>query len=185
MDHAASAAPEISGAPVRLRVVGVLLVLAAVLLGVGLCGPAMTIVPGFGQLEGWVRLFVPEDFTRAQTFSVVSGIVALWRHGDPGIAALLGAFSVAFPVVKLAVLGYGRGKVAAGGRTGWAFDLAHHAGKFSMLDVAVIAVLVVAVKGMPGGTAVLPGWGLWAFAASVLLSMVAGMLLAGVQARRA
>ena len=53
-----------------------------------------------------------------------------------------------------------------------------------MLDVAVIAVLVVAVKGMPGGTAVLPGWGLWAFALSVLLSMVAGMLLASVPKQR-
>ena len=49
-----------------------------------------------------------------------------------------------------------------------------------MLDVAVIAVLIVAAKGMPGGTAVIPGWGLWAFAVSVLLSMVAGMVLASV-----
>ncbi|BAM02380.1 paraquat-inducible protein A [Phycisphaera mikurensis] len=162
-----------------------LLVLAAVLLGAGLCGPAMTIVPGFGELEGWARLFVPEDFTRPKTFSVVSGILALWHHGDPAIAALLGAFSIVLPVVKLAVLGYGRGKVAAGGRTGWVFDLAHHAGKFSMLDVAVIAVLVVAVKGMPGGTEVVPGWGLWAFAGSVLLSMIAGMVLASVPTRSA
>lgn len=165
--------------------VAAMLVLAAVLLGAGLCGPAMTVVPGFGQLEGWVRLFVPEDFTRPKTFSIVSGIWTLWQHGDAAIAVLLGAFSVAFPVVKLAVLGHGRGRIAAGGQTGWVFDLAHHAAKFSMLDVAVIAVLIVAVKGMPGGTEVIPGWGLWAFAGSVLLSMTAGMLLASASRGRA
>ena len=67
--------------------------LAAVLLGAGLCGPAMTIVPGFGELEGWARLFVPEHFTRPQTFSIVSGILALWHHGDPGDCGIAGGTS--------------------------------------------------------------------------------------------
>lgn len=51
----------------------------------------------------------------------------------------------------------------------------HHAGKFSMLDVMVIAVLVVAIKALPGGTKIALGWGLFAFAGSVLLSMIASL----------
>ena len=40
-----------------------------------------------------------------------------------------------------------------------------------MLDVFVLAVLVVAVKGLPGGSRVLIEWGAAAFCASVLLSI--------------
>ena len=44
-------------------------------------------------------------------------------------------------------------------------------GKVSMLDVFVVALLVLAIKGLPGGTKVLIGWGVWAFCASILMSM--------------
>ena len=44
-------------------------------------------------------------------------------------------------------------------------------GKFSMVDVFVIALLVVTIKGLPGGTRVSLGWGFWCFATAVLLSL--------------
>jgi paraquat-inducible protein A len=44
-------------------------------------------------------------------------------------------------------------------------------GKWSMLDVFVLAVLVIAVKGLPGDSKVVVEWGAAAFCASVLLSI--------------
>jgi paraquat-inducible protein A len=46
-------------------------------------------------------------------------------------------------------------------------------GKWSMLDVFVIASLVVCFKGFPGGTHIQVQWGIYLFALSVLLSMLA------------
>ena len=39
------------------------------------------------------------------------------------------------------------------------------------------ALIVVAIKGLPGSTEVKLGWGVWAFAGSVVLSLIASMLL--------
>ena len=151
----------------------VLLVLAAVTLGLGLTGPCMTITPHFGAYDGWVRLLTDAQFTDPKRFSILSGIRALFDQRQAGIAALLLLFSVCFPAAKLCVMGYAE----AAGRGGPALTLAHHAGKFSMLDVFVVGVLVVVLKGIPGETQVALGWGLYAFAASVLLSLIAGFLL--------
>ncbi|MEM8781495.1 MAG: paraquat-inducible protein A [Planctomycetota bacterium] len=161
-----------------------LLLLSGVALGLGWVGPCMTLVPGFGVLDGWVRLFVPDEFVEPKTYSILTGIVALWEENHRGIAALLAGFSIAFPAVKLAVMGFGHAAIVAGRRTGAAWWLAHQTGKFSMLDVLVVAVLVVAVKGMPGDSDVVVGWGLWSFAASVGLSMLAAIGIAWVERRQ-
>ena len=42
-----------------------------------------------------------------------------------------------------------------------------------MLDVFVIAALVVCFKGFPGGSHIQVDWGIYVFAASVVLSMLA------------
>ncbi|MEM1097643.1 MAG: paraquat-inducible protein A [Planctomycetota bacterium] len=166
-----------------LGVIPAMLLLSGVTLGLGWIGPCMTLVPGFGTLDGWVRLFVPDEFTEPKTYSIFTGIVALWDEKHAGIAILLAGFSIAFPAIKLAVMGYGHAAVVAGKQTGTAWWLAHHAGKFSMLDVLVVAVLVLAVKGMPGDSDVVVGWGLWSFAISVGLSMFAAIGIAWVEHR--
>ncbi|MEM7576847.1 MAG: paraquat-inducible protein A [Planctomycetota bacterium] len=167
----------------KLGVIPVFLLLSSIALGLGWIGPCMTLVPGFGVLDGWVRLFVPDEFTTPKTYSIFTGIVALWDENHRGLAALLAGFSIAFPAIKLAVMGYGHAAVVAGKQTGTAWWLAHHAGKFSMLDVLVVAVLVIAVKGMPGNSEVVVGWGLWSFAISVGLSMLAAIAIAWVEHR--
>lgn len=168
----------------KLGVIPVMLLASGVALGLGWVGPCMTLVPGFGVLDGWVRLFVPDEFVEPTTYSILTGIVALWDENHVGLAALLAGFSIAFPAAKLAVMGYGHAAVVAGKRTGPAWWLAHHSGKFSMLDVLVVAVLVIAVKGMPGDSFVVVGWGLWSFALSVGLSMLAAMGIAWVEHRQ-
>ena len=49
-------------------------------------------------------------------------------------------------------------------------------GKFSMADVFVVALVVVASKSFPGGTTVDLRWGIYAFAGAALLTMVLTML---------
>jgi uncharacterized paraquat-inducible protein A len=48
-----------------------------------------------------------------------------------------------------------------------------------MLDVFVLAVLVVAIKGLPGGSRVAIEWGAAAFCASVLLSIYISLHIGG------
>lgn len=160
----------------RRTLVLTLVAAAAVTLGLGLTGPCMTVIPHGGDWHGWIQILEPRVL-KVSTFSVLTGIHSMWRHGAEGLAGLLFAFSVAFPAAKLAILAWTAAHASADARHGWAGWLAHHVGKFSMLDVMVIGLIVVAVKGLPGNTQVVAGWALWAFAASVLLAMVASLLL--------
>ena len=164
--------------PARARVLALLLAVSAVTLGLGLVGPCMTVIPKLGELTGWVEILRPDELAPT-TYSVLSGINAMRLHGSPGLAALLLGFSVVFPALKLAAMSWGTAALALGVRTHAAVAVTHHLGKFSMLDVMVIGLLVIAIKGLPGGSEVLLGWGVYCFAASVVLSLFASILLHG------
>jgi paraquat-inducible protein A len=153
-----------------------LLVLAAVTLGLGLTLPCMKIEPSFGEYDNWVRLLDP-SLTETSTYSVLTGILAMFRQGAGGIGVLLSSFSVFFPIAKIALMAAAVEGLRRGEGPHWLMGLVHHAGKFSMLDVWVVAVFVVAIKGMPGETEIRLGWGVYLFAASVLLSIAAGVLM--------
>lgn len=154
----------------------VLLAVASVLLGLGLVAPCMTIQPSFGPLTSWIRLLRP-DLTEPATYSILGGILQMMRTDSLALGLLLLGFSVVFPSVKLATLWWGVSVLRRGEPGGVALWVTHHAGKFSMLDVLVVAVLIIAIKGLPGETKVTIGWGLFAFAGSVLLSMVASLFV--------
>src|SRR3954464_14280255 len=77
--------------------------LSGVLLGAGLAGPCMAVLPSFGKYEGWVRLLKP-SLARPTEYSVLGGITALIENGSTALGVLLLAFSVVFPTVKLAVM---------------------------------------------------------------------------------
>ena len=153
-------------------VVRALLVLAAGLLGFGLTLTCLTVTPGFAPYEDWVRLLDP-SLTTPSSYSVISGILSLFDQGAPGIGVLLLGFSVLFPVAKIVLMAAGVEALRRREGPGWLLRCVHHAGKFSMLDVWVIAVLVVAIKGLPGQTQVDLGPGIYLFAGSVLASMLA------------
>jgi hypothetical protein len=149
---------------------------SAVLLGAGLAGPCMAVEPAFGKFDGWVRLLKP-DLARPTQYSVFGGITTLIQNGSVGLGVLLLAFSVFFPTAKLAVMSAATAALAEGRSSGALMKLAHHAGKFSMLDVFVVGLLVLAIKGLPGGSRVTIGWGVAAFAVSVIFSIVSGILI--------
>jgi paraquat-inducible protein A len=154
----------------------VLIVVSAVLLGAGLAGPCMAIEPSFGSLDGWVRLLKPA-MARPTRYSVFGGITTLIRNGNVALGVLLFAFSVVFPTIKLGVMAAATAALAEGRPAGALMKLAHHAGKFSMLDVFVVGLIVLAIKGLPGGSRVTLGWGVAAFSASVVIGIVAALLI--------
>ena len=149
-----------------------LLTLDALLLGVGLAGPCVTVAPRFGPYTSVVsqldRTLLSQD-----TYSVLQGLAQMTADGHFPLAVLVGLFSVLFPLVKLSVMWISLHELAAGVVENEHFlHRAEKLAKYSMVDVFLIAVLVVAAKGLPGGTRITPEWGMYAFALSVLLSLV-------------
>lgn len=104
--------------------------------------------------------------------SLLMSITKLWEQGFLFLAIIIFLFSIIFPVLKLCLLS-----------VVWLRSLNHKSrirllrglellGKWSMLDVYVVAIIIVLVK---AGEllSVKPREGLYYFAASILLSMVA------------
>lgn len=105
------------------------------------------------------------------SFSVFSGVVELLRNGQILLFLIVTGFSVVLPLMKIAVL-YRLLSPQTMGRTQMHryLHLMHEYGRWAMLDVLVVAVLIVTVKlGAIASIEVHPG--LYVFGASVLLIM--------------
>jgi paraquat-inducible protein A len=109
--------------------------------------------------------------------TVWQGAVALFRDGDYFIAVVVFLASIVIPLLKLLgllllaaaiKLNIGRGKVQ---RT-WLFRFIDVVGRWAMLDIFVMAVLVSLVKLQRLAT-IIPGKGLLAFTFVVLLTLIA------------
>ena len=106
--------------------------------------------------------------------SLVQMIVELWRSGDWAIAALILSFSIVFPAMKLYLLHAAAFAGADGARAlpAWFRALSN----WSMLDVVLVALVVFAAKTSGLATAITQP-GLWFFAGSVVLTVLAASLL--------
>ena len=105
------------------------------------------------------------------TFSVLSGIIQLAREGQWFLFVIISVFSILLPVLKLTVLHRLLGRHCHNAeRLRTYLHWMHLYGKWSMLDVFIVAVLVVAVK-LGAIAQVEMRYGLYAFATSVLLTM--------------
>ncbi|HEX9780986.1 MAG TPA: paraquat-inducible protein A [bacterium] len=106
-----------------------------------------------------------------ETYSVWTGILDLWKLGEHVLAIVVFLFSMVFPIAKLLALTYV-----------WYWRLHEEPrarllhrlgmlGKWSMMDVFVVAILIVLVK--VGSLAkVEPRLGVYLFASAILLSML-------------
>lgn len=130
--------------------------LAILLLLIGLAAPIITL-----------KKFILVE----NTFSVLSGAVELLQNGQYFLFLLIAGFSVVLPILKLSVLyRLVSHKEAMQPGVRKLLHWMHLYGKWSMLDVFVVAVLVVAVK-LGALVDVEMRYGLYAFAGSVLLTM--------------
>lgn len=132
----------------------ILIVLAAGLFLVGLVSPMLTI---------------SKFIVVSNTFSVISGIQELWRGGRYFLFFLVGGFSVLLPLFKLYVLFRLTGRFdSEPGRLRRYLHLMHDYGRWAMLDVMVVAILIVTVKlGVVASIEV--HYGLYLFGSAVLL----------------
>jgi len=152
----------------RARWLAALNWLCHALLAIGLAAPCMTFVSRMGGATEVARAagLLPEP----ATYSVLTGIRTLFENGDVAIGAVLLVFSVVFPVSKLIVVRLALQAAARGDAPPALLRAISAASKYSMVDVFVVALLVVASKSMPGGSRVELEWGTYAFGAAALLS---------------
>ena len=131
--------------------------------GMGIFSPLMTVSK---HVTKWYITLVDEK----NTVSLVSGLQGLVREGHWGIFSLLFSFSIVFPVTKL-ILCLLMWSVPMRISTRHSIsNILYHAGKWSMLDVFVVGILVVAVK-LRDLVEVQLHSGVFWFAASVCLSI--------------
>ncbi len=114
-----------------------------------------------------------------QRDTIMSGVAYLWTSGSWVLAIIVFTASIAVPLLKLlslTALLLGVRMKAPGDRLARArlYRLLELIGRWSMLDVYVIAILVALVQAQSLAT-ILPGPGVLAFAAVVVLSMLATM----------
>jgi len=158
-----------------------LLIGAVLLLFFGLTLPAFTMDPslGGGFLEWWVDVFTDE--MTPKTFSILGGIGHLFADGETILAIIILSFSVILPTAKalllLIIVGNEGGLVSLSKEISAklhdnGMKYASYLGKYSMVDVLVISIIVVAFKGFPGGSKVIAEVGIYCFAIQVVLSLV-------------
>jgi paraquat-inducible protein A len=146
----------------------------AVLISICAIGATACLVVGLTQpVIKFTHLYFWTD-----THSILSILSALWGGGEFFLAAVIFVFSIAFPALKLVYIAWA-GTLAAfdpAWRGNW-FRRIGWLGKWSMLDVLVLALLVFYAKAAQfGDAATLPG--VYFFAASVFLTMAAYGLIA-------
>lgn len=141
--------------------------LCAVLLGFGLAAPTLTIRPQAGDFTWLMELFSPEDL-EITTYSILGIIGQLFEGGDLFLSGVLFLFSVVFPIGKLCLYWVAAGSVRRSGRAETLLRWTHRAGKFSMAEVFALALMVLVVKTLPGGSTASLEWGAYVFVASAL-----------------
>jgi hypothetical protein len=139
---------------------------ASVLLPFGLLEPIFTVVPSLGDPlldAGWEE--VTPGATLPHSFSVLGGIAKLYEgqsnFGDSVVATVLLLFSVFFPAVKLVLTWRLLAEIGSDPARSDAMQLSiqqkslrrlEAVGPWSMADVFVISVMLLAFKSFPGAT---------------------------------
>ncbi|MEW6071272.1 MAG: paraquat-inducible protein A [Planctomycetota bacterium] len=115
-------------------------------------------------------------------FSVLTGILDLAKGGNILLALIVLAFSAAFPFAKLTILVTILVRRWRAEQRGRILGTLTFLGRWSMLDVFVIAILVGSIQlGLLAEGEARPG--IFVFAGGILLSMVSTLVLAGLASR--
>jgi len=144
--------PESSARKLRWVLLG-----ASILLIIGLVAPMMTI-------SKFVLV--------TSSFSVLSGVLELLYNGQFLLFLVVAGFSIFLPILKIGVLfTLMSRKMQQSEKLNRYLHLMHEYGRWAMLDVMVVAILIVAVK-LGAIVSVEIHYGLFVFGAAVLLIML-------------
>lgn len=134
-----------------------LLILASVLFSFGIFLPMITI---------------SQFIIIKNSFSVISGVLELLRNGQYLLFVVVAGFSIVLPIMKIWILfKLLSTSITENPRTRRYLHLMHEYGRWAMLDVMVVAVLIVTVK-LGAIASIKVHVGLYLFGASVLLIML-------------
>jgi len=151
----------------RPMVIPILLVLSALSLAFGLVLPLVR----FEKL-----------YFFSETPSLIDIVLSLWEQGSGGLAVLIALFSIAFPVVKLfgIALEATTPATVGAGEVGVLARVLPMLGKWSMMDVMLVALVIVGAK-TSGMASAFTQPGLWFYAASAIMT---GLLQMKLQAHK-
>lgn len=138
-----------------------LIVLSVICLILGLTLPILT----FEEMIFWKH-----------TFTVLTGIQSLYEEGHYILALVVFLFSVIFPIVKLSFLLIIWYCKFTEPRRRWLIGWVSQMGRWSMLDVFVVAIVVVIGK-MSQAASAEPRRGIYIFATSIIFAMLAASRL--------
>jgi len=141
--------------------------------GAALAAPLYSVVPGAGELTPWLRALKPEAMAQFSQ-SLSGGIQTLWIGGDFELAALLALFCLVLPMFKFIVMW--SGFFQAGMEKSFWGKVVSGAAKYSMAEALVLVVLLLVVKGLPGGSTMKIEPAAWFFIGSAILSCVAAVI---------
>jgi paraquat-inducible protein A len=154
------------------------------------CGAALRDDPGLQAVWAWLLagmvVYVPANLYpmlrtstmgRAQDSTILGGAVELAQAGSWGVALIVFVASIVIPVGKFVVIGY----LALSVSRGWPmrgttrlrlYEVVEWIGRWSMIDVFVVAILAALVQFNLAAT-IAPGIAAVSFAMSVILTMLA------------
>ena len=113
----------------------------------------------------------------SETPSLIGIVTSLWSQGSPALALVIALLSIAFPIAKLIGIAVEATAPSAGGRQDRAVArLLPILGKWSMMDVMLVALVIVAAKTSGMATAFTQP-GLWFYAASAVMTGILQMRL--------
>lgn len=116
--------------------------------------------------------------------SVFSGLVTLWGEGDAFLFLILFVFTVLFPFVKInALLVLWLKPGLSHDDSQKLFRFVSHLGKWSMLDVFIVAILVLTIRSK-GVANIRVQDGLFLFFCSVMLTQIAAVWTGRVAAHK-
>ena len=144
-------------------------------LGIGLLAPTLTIEPSAGEFSWLVEIFAPEELA-STTYSIFGAIQDLYLMNNVFLAVVLGLFSIAFPIFKLSLYWLATDRHSNSASIESLLKWTNRLSKFSMVEVLFLALLILTVKTLPGGSEAKIEWGAYAFTASAIGSMLVPLL---------
>ncbi len=122
-------------------------------------------------------LDVESSVKGTQKSTIISGVIQFWQDGDYPVAVIIFTASVLIPILKMIALVWlclaaGRGGHPVG--TTRLYRITEFIGRWSMVDVFVVAILVGVVQ-LGAVMTIRPGAGALAFAGVVILTMLAAI----------
>ncbi len=122
-------------------------------------------------------LDVESSVKGTQKSTIISGVIQFWEDGDYPVAIIIFTASILIPILKVIALVYLCIAARSGSRperNTRLYRLTEFIGRWSMVDVFVVAILVGVVQ-LGAVMSIRPGAGALAFAGVVILTMLAAM----------